>query len=105
MLSDLGHEIVESSNGVEALAKLEGGDCRYDLMISDYAMPSLSGTDFLRQARDHCPGVPALIITGYAEAEAIKDRPEGVEVLQKPFTPTELETAMSRACGAASVAA
>ena len=51
VLSDLGHEIVESSNGAEALAKLEGGDCRYDLMISDYAMPNLSGTDFLRQAR------------------------------------------------------
>ncbi len=105
VLSDLGHEIVESSNGTEALAKLEGGDCRYDLMISDYAMPNLSGTDFLRQARDHCPGVPALIITGYAEAEAINDRPEGVEVLQKPFTPSQLETAMSRACGATSAAA
>ena len=105
VLSDLGHEIVESSNGTEALAKLAGGDCRYDLMISDYAMPNLSGTDFLRQARRHCPGVPALIITGYAEAEAIKDRPEGVEVLQKPFTPAQLESAMSRACRASSIAA
>ena len=44
-------------------------------MISDYAMPHLSGTEFLRAARRHCPGVPALIITGYAEADAISGDP------------------------------
>ena len=72
--------------------------CEYDLMISDYAMPHLSGTDFLRKARKFCPGIPALMITGYAEVEAIGDRPEGVEVLLKPFTPANLEKAISRAC-------
>ena len=80
------------------------GDCDYDLMISDYAMPHLSGTDFLREARELCPGVPALIITGYAEAEAISDRPDGVEVLLKPFTPRELEDALHRVCGDCPVA-
>ena len=72
--------------------------CDYDLMISDYAMPHLSGTDFLRKARTFCPDIPALMITGYAEVEAIGDRPEGVEVLLKPFTPAALEAAISRAC-------
>jgi CheY-like chemotaxis protein len=61
-------------------------------------MPNLSGADFLREARTLCPGVPALIITGYAEAEAIRDRPDGVEVLLKPFTPRKLELALSRIC-------
>ena len=76
------------------------GDCSYDVMISDYAMPHLSGTEFLRQARELCPGVPAVIITGYAQPEAISDRPEGVEVLQKPFTQRKLQSALSRVCGA-----
>ena len=67
-------------------------------MISDYAMPQQSGTEFLREARNFCPDVPALIITGYAEADAISDRPEGVEILLKPFTPTKLEAALSRVC-------
>jgi PAS domain S-box-containing protein len=98
VLADLGHEIVEAASGAEALDALRSGDCSYDLMISDYAMPHLSGTDFLRKARDLCPGVPALIITGYAEAEAIGNRPDGVEVLQKPFSPRELEDALHRAC-------
>ena len=99
VLADLGHEIVEAASGAAALDALESGDCNYDLMISDYAMPHLSGIDFLRRARELCPGVPALIITGYAEAGEISDRPEGVEVLQKPFTPRQLEDALNRLCG------
>jgi DNA-binding NtrC family response regulator len=67
-------------------------------MISDYAMPNLSGTEFLREARELCPDVPALIITGYAGADAISDRPEGVEILLKPFTANMLEATMAQVC-------
>jgi len=44
--------------------------------------------------------VPALIITGYAEADAISERAEGVDVLLKPFTPAKLEACLHRLCGA-----
>jgi len=98
LLADLGHEIVEAASGAEALSEMQAGRCEYDVIISDYAMPHLSGTEFLRKARELCPGVPALIITGYAEAEAINDRPDGVEVLQKPFTQGKLDAALSRVC-------
>jgi len=101
VLEDFGHKVIEASNGTEALNELKNGDCDYDLMISDYAMPHLSGTDFLREARELCPGVPALIITGYAEADAISDRPDGVEILLKPFTPHKLEAAVYRICAVA----
>jgi CheY-like chemotaxis protein len=104
LLADLGHAVIEAANGPEAIKTLQEGDCGYDLMISDYAMPQQSCTEFLREARQFCPGVPALIITGYAEADAISDRPEGVEVLLKPFTPNKLEAALSRLCDAAAVA-
>jgi DNA-binding NtrC family response regulator len=69
-------------------------------MITDYAMPHVSGADFLREARELCPGVPALMITGYADADAIGDRPENVEVLLKPFTPHKLQAAVARICEA-----
>jgi hypothetical protein len=42
--------------------------------------------------------VPALIITGYAEADGVRDRPEGVEILLKPFTRKALEKALARVC-------
>jgi signal transduction histidine kinase/two-component SAPR family response regulator len=98
MLCDFGHEVVEAATGTRALEALRGGDCSYDLMITDYAMPHVSGAEFLRAAREICPGVPALMITGYADADAISDRPEAVEVLLKPFTPRKLEEAIARIC-------
>jgi len=98
VLKDLGHEVTEASNGAEALDLLEKGACTCDLMITDYAMPHLSGTDFLKGARKLCPGVPALIITGYADTDAIADRPDDVDILLKPFTPAALEGAVARIC-------
>ena len=105
VLADLGHQVDEAANGAEALDKLETRECEYDLLISDYAMPHVSGTEFLRGAQALCPGVPALIITGYAEADAISDRPEGVEVLLKPFTQPSLEAVLARVGEKRSVAA
>ena len=104
VLGDGGHEVVEADNGAEALAVLKARDCDFDLLITDYAMPHLSGTDFLREARLVCPEVPALLITGYADTDMIRDRPAGVEMLLKPFTPVALEAAMARACGTEAVA-
>ena len=105
VLADIGHEVMEAANGADALAHMREQNCSYDLVISDYAMPHVSGTEFLRAARELCPGLPALIITGYADAESIKDRPEGVEILLKPFTANKLESMLSRICGSQAAAA
>jgi PAS domain S-box-containing protein len=99
VLEDSGHQVVEAANGADALRVLNNGECDFDVLVTDYAMPHLSGTDFLRQARLVCPDVPALLITGYAETDMIRDRPEGVETLLKPFTPAALEAAIERICG------
>jgi len=104
VLEDSGHAVVEADNGTEALTLLKERRCEFDVLITDYAMPHLSGTDFLREARLLCPDIPALLITGYAETEMIRDRPPGVETLLKPFTPAKLEAAMGRVCGARAVA-
>jgi PAS domain S-box-containing protein len=99
LLEDQGHEVTQAPNGEVALALLKKRECDYDLVITDYAMPHLSGTDFLREARLLCPDVPALLITGYADVGMIRDRLDGVELLLKPFTPAKLEAAMARVCG------
>jgi len=104
LLEDYGHKVSQADNGAAALDLLKTRDCDFDLLITDYAMPHLSGTDFLREARLLCPEVPALLITGYAEIEMIRDRPENVETLLKPFTPAKLEAAMARACGVGALA-
>jgi CheY-like chemotaxis protein len=98
VLEDLGHEVRQAANGSEAIEMLEDAECECDVLITDYAMPHLSGTDVVKKAREICPDVPALIITGYAEMDAIGERPDGVEVLLKPFTPMRLESAMAAIC-------
>jgi PAS domain S-box-containing protein len=98
VLEDSGHEVIEAASGEDALRLLRERTCDFDLLITDYAMPHLSGTELLREARLLCPDVPALLITGYAEAEMIGDRPADVEVLLKPFTPAVLEAALARIC-------
>ena len=105
VLGDIGHEVVEAADGAQALKLIKDGDCNFDVIISDYAMPHLSGTEFLRGAREICPGVPALIITGYAEADTISDRPENVEILLKPFTANTLDSMLGRICSVQAAAA
>ena len=104
VLEDSGHRVFQAADGAEALRVLEANGCDCNLLITDYAMPHVSGTECIRKARELCPDVPALIITGYAEADAIADRPDGVEILLKPFTPAALEGAIARMVGAAAPA-
>jgi PAS domain S-box-containing protein len=100
LLRDLGHIVVEAADGDQVPALIgaaDGGPC--DLLISDYAMPHLSGTEVIRQAREARPGLAAIIITGYAESNSISKRPDDVQVLLKPFTPDQLNDAIACAVG------
>jgi PAS domain S-box-containing protein len=94
VLEELGHCVTEAANGAQALAALKNGADGWDLLISDYAMPELSGTDLVQRLREVHPGLPCLIITGYADGEAVGGRPDDVMVLSKPFTPARLSEAI-----------
>ena len=96
MLNDLGHTTVDFGAGAEALAVLDGG-AAFDLLITDYAMPRQSGTEVVRLAREHRPGLPAIIVTGYADADEIGSRPGDVGLLMKPFSLGELAAAVDAA--------
>jgi PAS domain S-box-containing protein len=96
LLEELGHSVTEAASGTEAVAALKkNGSC--DLLISDYAMPALSGTDLVRKLRKVNPKLPCIIITGYADGEAVEGRPDDVMVLPKPFTPAMLSEAILNA--------
>ena len=90
MLQDLGHSVAAAANSGEALQILKDQIAQWDLLITDYAMPHTSGTELVRKARELRPGLPSLIITGYAESEAIGERPDDVAVLGKPFSLEQL---------------
>ncbi len=93
MLGDLGHSVVDFAGGSEALSALDGG-AAFDLLITDYAMPRQSGTEVVRLARERTPALPAIIVTGYADADEIGSRPSDVALLMKPFSLADLAGAV-----------
>ena len=87
LLEDLGHEVVEVHSAREALQLLEGG-LATDLLMTDHAMPGMTGMELAREVRQRRPTLPILLATGFAET----DGPDAIEVarLAKPYTQAQL---------------
>ncbi len=91
LLTDAGHTVFEAGSANEGLRVLKA-EPRVEAIVTDYAMPFRSGAEFISDARALRPGLPALIITGYAAAA---DLPPDVPRLAKPFRRTALLNAVA----------
>ena len=91
MLERRGFHAITAATPGEALDILRG-DAPIDLLISDVVMPETYGTDLIRQARALRPGLPALLISGFADQQNARHDPipEGVPFLPKPFDLVDL---------------
>lgn len=83
-LKGAGFAVLTVRTGDEALALLAGGEV-VDVLVTDYAMPGLDGTELIAQVRQMHPDLPALVVSGYAEAERLEDQLANVRVMRKPF--------------------
>jgi hypothetical protein len=54
----------------------------------------------IRKLRSVKPGLPGILISGYADKAAISGAPDGVIVVSKPFTPSQLQDAIAAAAHA-----
>jgi PAS domain S-box-containing protein len=88
LLRTFGHEVIELASGEAALDLLDQ-DRRFDLLITDLAMPNMHGGEFATKARRLIPGLPTLFVTGYTEARRGREITQG-HVLRKPFRRAEL---------------
>ncbi len=95
MLEDLGHLPLEAHSGQEALAILE--ETEIDLVITDQAMPHMSGAQLIAAIRAKRPNLPVILATGYAELPPGIDR--DWQKLSKPFSEAELQQAVAKAFG------
>jgi CheY-like chemotaxis protein len=97
LLADLGHAVVEATNGAEAVA-LAGRESP-DLLILDFLMPKLSGLDALHMLREQGVRTPAVLLTAISDASVrAMDGADAVEVLlEKPVTRRSLARALARA--------
>jgi CheY-like chemotaxis protein len=93
MLNDLGHSVVEAGSGRAALAILESG-AAVDVMMTDQAMPGMTGVDLALAARSLRPDMPILLVTGYADLH--DGKAAGLPVLGKPYSQSQLQAAIDR---------
>jgi signal transduction histidine kinase/ActR/RegA family two-component response regulator len=68
-LNDAGYRVTLVANGPEALSALSAGE-RVDIIVSDLTMPGMDGVALIRKAQEQHPGLPAVLLTGYAGSGA-----------------------------------
>ena len=81
-----GYQVLEASNGAEALAVVEKTE-RVDLVVTDVVMPIMKGTELATRLREHHPELKFVFVSGYVIHENLG--PNAV-LLQKPFVRQEL---------------
>lgn len=93
LLEELGHSVVLAAGGREAVGILEQQE--FDLLMTDFAMPDMTGLDVAARARALHPGMAIMIATGYADSALLDERDE--VVLRKPFGIDELKAKVAEA--------
>jgi signal transduction histidine kinase len=96
MLEDLGHAAIEAASAEQALELLRA-EPTFDLIITDHAMPGMTGTELAAQIRLAWPKLPVVIATGYADLPA--EVQLGLPRLSKPYRQQELAELVGRMIG------
>jgi two-component system chemotaxis response regulator CheY len=90
--------VVEATNGSEAWT-LIGQKTKFDLIISDWNMPEMTGLDLLKKVRStpECSDVPFIMLTAESESQQVLAAVQAKvnNYIVKPFTPTQILEKMS----------
>ena len=87
------HDVVEAAGGEEALELLRTQS--FDLVILDYFMPGLQGSQVARRMKAMAPHLPILMITAFLEKLEDSDKPVDA-LIGKPFAIGELREAIAK---------
>jgi two-component system cell cycle sensor histidine kinase/response regulator CckA len=101
MLGRQGFRVITAQNAPEALELCRQRQGAIDLVLSDLAMPQMSGEELGVQIRHHYPQMKLVFMSGYAEQRIvtqIASDPE-MQFVSKPFTSAALITALHKALG------
>jgi CheY-like chemotaxis protein len=92
LLSNWGYEADAAADGPEGLELFERGG--YDAVVTDLAMPSLSGLDVVASVRDLDPSVAVIMFTAFSGEFGGEDQRLGFTVLRKPLDINGLRRAL-----------
>lgn len=100
-LDTLGHklEIYEAPSGEEAL--LEVSRHRFDMMISDYKLPGITGVELMKKVRARNPDVKAILITAMNDKKTREEMREAgaMALFDKPIPLADFLDVVERALG------
>jgi CheY-like chemotaxis protein/two-component sensor histidine kinase len=94
VLQDMGHRVTEVASAEEALQILESGQ-DVDILITDHAMPGMTGAQLVSEVNIRWPTLPVVLATGYAEIQ--EDLSDGATRLSKPYDRLGLTEAIAKA--------
>jgi CheY-like chemotaxis protein len=104
ILRGAGHRVVEATDGMQILDRIESTIWSvrphvFDVIVTDVHMPGLSGLDVLAALRCTRWTTPVILVTAFGDDETRSEaRALGaIDVIDKPFNPDELRSAVSRA--------
>jgi signal transduction histidine kinase len=89
----------EAASGDEALAVAE--KTPLDVVVADHRMPGMTGVDLLEKLRRLRPDVAGIVLTGYADMNALEaaiNRANAFRFLRKPWEPADILEAIDQAC-------
>ena len=96
-LSNLGHEVVQAADGLEALACFD--EAPFDLVMTDLKMPRMDGMALLRKLRERGEEVPVIVLTAYGTIETAVEAMKlgAADYIIRPFEMETVELAVARA--------
>jgi CheY-like chemotaxis protein len=99
MLNFDGHSVETANSGKDALAIFD--QAKFDLVITDFAMPNMKGDELAAAIKARAPKQPVVMITAYAEMLQSSGNPlTGVDfVISKPFLLENLREAIAKVSG------
>ena len=93
MLESSGHRVTQATSGAEALERLRSGD-HFDLLITDHAMPGMTGAELAKQARETAPNIRVVLASGFQDIPG--DEQADWIRLRKPYMESDLLDLINR---------
>ncbi|MGA8130906.1 MAG: PAS domain S-box protein, partial [Syntrophobacteraceae bacterium] len=97
LLKSLGYKVTSQTDSMKTLEVFRSTPHEFDLLITDYTMPKLTGLDLAGEVRRIRPDMPFLLCTGFSEKithAGVKEL--GMELLMKPFNMVQISQAVRK---------
>ncbi len=97
LLERLGYKVTSQTDSVKALEIFRSSPDKFDLVITDYTMPNLTGMDLAKEVRRVRPDMPIMLCTGFSEKitpDSVKEL--GLGFLMKPYGMRQMSEAIRK---------